>query len=118
MRYFKIVFIFLMMLLLTIGYHLFLHISSVGVSLIVEQTEASPNFLFNLMVKPYIAWIFLAWLSFFINTSRFIIPLLKKEAPIDYIPAAFFHLMLIGVTLMWHMNAILSSFFVKAWIIK
>jgi len=118
MRYFKLVFIFLMMLLLTIGYHLFLHISSGGASLMVEQTEASPNFLFNLMVKPYIAWIVLAWLSFFINTARFIIPLLKKKAPVDYIPASFFHLMWIGIALMWHMTAILSSFFVKAWVIK
>jgi hypothetical protein len=79
-----------MMLLLTIGYHFFLHISSGGASLMIEQTEASPKFLFNLMVKPYIAWIVLAWLSFFINTARFIIPLLKKKIQLIIFRQHFF----------------------------
>ena len=117
MRHFKIIFIFLMMLFLTIGYHLFLQISSEGASLLVELTETSPGFLFDLVVKPYIAWIVLAWLSFFINTAKVITPLLKKKDPVDYIQVSFFHLMWVCVTLIWYMTAILSPFFGKALVI-
>ena len=118
MKAFKIISVLAILLVLTIGHSLFLNISSGAAFVFVEQMGASPGFIFDLMVKPYVVWIIFAWISFFINTGLIIIPLLKKIDPIDYVPPSIHHLLWVSVSFLWHATGMISPFFTKALVIK
>jgi len=118
MKYFRMIFVFVMLLLLTIGYSYIIRLGAGILDIVLSNANMEPSLSVKWLVQKYPIWILGAWISFVFHLGLTLFEVLKKNNFDAYIKSALCHLLWIVTCFFWHICGFIFPFIIRVYIIE